>query len=126
VLHDRVLPFYEEHNIEIQHLLTDNVTENRACPVGHPFELSLVVLGHSTDRAPAHRHRLAGDQRLLRAFSSHGARDVLQRGIPPARPLELPHAGRPPYQALLEDVEFNGSWVGKCVMTGLNLMPLSH
>jgi hypothetical protein len=27
VLHDRVLPFYEEHNIEIQHLLTDKVRE---------------------------------------------------------------------------------------------------
>jgi hypothetical protein len=25
VLNDRVLPFYEEHSVEIEHLLTDNV-----------------------------------------------------------------------------------------------------
>jgi hypothetical protein len=25
VLYDRVLPFYEQHQVEIQHLLTDNV-----------------------------------------------------------------------------------------------------
>jgi hypothetical protein len=27
VLNDRVLPFYEEHGVEIEHLLTDNGRE---------------------------------------------------------------------------------------------------
>jgi hypothetical protein len=53
--HDRVLPFYEEHNVEIQYLLTHNVREPRARPVGRPFELSLLVLGHSANRAPANQ-----------------------------------------------------------------------
>jgi hypothetical protein len=81
VLHDRVLPFYEEHNIEIQHLLTDKVREYGAWRAGHPFELSLVVPSHSANRASPHRHRLAEDQRPLRAFSLRGERELSQRGI---------------------------------------------
>jgi hypothetical protein len=36
VLNDQVLPFYEEHNVEIEHLLTDNGREYCGRPVGHP------------------------------------------------------------------------------------------
>lgn len=43
VLNDRVPPFYEEHNVEIEHLLTDNGREYCGRPVGHPFELYLAI-----------------------------------------------------------------------------------
>lgn len=43
VLHDRVLPFYEEHGVEIDHLLTDNGREYCGLPLHHPFELFLAV-----------------------------------------------------------------------------------
>jgi transposase InsO family protein len=43
VLNDRVLPFYEEHGVEIEHLLTDNGREYCGRPVGHPFELYLAI-----------------------------------------------------------------------------------
>ena len=41
-----------------------------------------VVPGHPTNRASAHRHRFAGNQRFLRTFSSHGEGRVLRRGLP--------------------------------------------
>jgi len=43
VLHDRVLPFYEEHPVEVQHLLTDNGREFCGRAVHHPFELFLAI-----------------------------------------------------------------------------------
>jgi hypothetical protein len=43
VLHDRVLPFYEEHQVEVQHLLTDNGREYCGRAVHHPFELFLAI-----------------------------------------------------------------------------------
>jgi transposase InsO family protein len=43
VLNDRVLPFYDEHGVEIEHLLTDNGREYCGRPVGHPFELYLAI-----------------------------------------------------------------------------------
>jgi transposase InsO family protein len=48
VLNDRVLPFYEEHGVEVQHVLTDNGREFCGRPLGHPFELFLAInqIGH--------------------------------------------------------------------------------
>jgi len=43
MINDRVLPFYEEHSVEIEHLLTDNGREYCGRPVGHPFELYLAI-----------------------------------------------------------------------------------
>jgi transposase InsO family protein len=43
VLDDRVLPFYEEHGVEVEHLLTDNGREYCGRPVGHPFEVYLAI-----------------------------------------------------------------------------------
>jgi transposase len=43
VLNDRVAPFYEEHGVEIQHLLTDNGREFCGRPLHHPFELFLTI-----------------------------------------------------------------------------------
>jgi transposase InsO family protein len=43
VLHDRVLPFYEEHDVLIDHALTDNGREYCGRPLSHPFELFLAI-----------------------------------------------------------------------------------
>lgn len=43
VLNERVLPFYDEHDVEVEHLLTDNAREYCGRPVGHPFELCLAI-----------------------------------------------------------------------------------
>jgi len=43
VLHDRVLPFYEEHQVEVQHLLTDHGREFCGRALHHPFELFLAI-----------------------------------------------------------------------------------
>ncbi len=43
VLHDRVLPFYEEHQVDIEHLLTDNGREYCELPLQHPYEPFLAI-----------------------------------------------------------------------------------
>ena len=43
VLHDRVLPFYEDHGVDIEHLLTDNGREFCGRELHHPFELFLAI-----------------------------------------------------------------------------------
>ena len=43
VLNDRGLPFYEEHPVEVGHVLTDNGREYCGRPLGHPFELFLTI-----------------------------------------------------------------------------------
>jgi len=48
VLDDRVLPFYEEHAAEVEHLLTDNGREYCGRELKHHFELFLAIsqIGH--------------------------------------------------------------------------------
>lgn len=43
VLDDRVLPFYEEHSAEVEHLLTDNGREFCGRELKHHFELFLAI-----------------------------------------------------------------------------------
>jgi len=43
VLHDRVLPFYEEHSAEVEHVLTDNGREFCGRELKHHFELFLAI-----------------------------------------------------------------------------------
>lgn len=43
VLHDRVVPFYDEHDVAVDHLLTDNGREYCGLPLQHPFELFLAI-----------------------------------------------------------------------------------
>jgi len=43
LLHDRVLPFYEEHDVDIEHLVTDNGREYCGKPLQHPYELYLSI-----------------------------------------------------------------------------------
>jgi transposase InsO family protein len=42
-LDERVLPFYEEHDVEIAHILTDNGREYCGRQLHHPFELFLAI-----------------------------------------------------------------------------------
>ncbi len=43
VLDDRVLPFYEEHSAEVEHILTDNGREYCGRELKHHFELFLTI-----------------------------------------------------------------------------------
>lgn len=43
VLNDRALPFYDERDVRVEHLLTDNGREFCGRPLQHPFELFLTV-----------------------------------------------------------------------------------
>lgn len=42
-LHNRVLPFYDEHGVTVEHLLTDNGREYCGKELQHPFELYLTI-----------------------------------------------------------------------------------
>ena len=42
-LHHQVLPFYEEHGVAVEHLLTDNGREFCGRELHHPFELYLAI-----------------------------------------------------------------------------------
>ena len=41
VLYDKVLPFYEEQGLAVEHILTDNGTEYCGRPMVHPYEIFL-------------------------------------------------------------------------------------
>jgi transposase InsO family protein len=41
VLYDRVLPFYEAHGLEVEHILTDNGREYCGRPMIHPYQIFL-------------------------------------------------------------------------------------
>jgi len=43
ILNDRVLPFYEDHGVTIEHLLTDNGREFCGRELQHPFEINLAL-----------------------------------------------------------------------------------
>jgi len=43
ILNDRVLPFYEEKGIEVEHILTDNGREFCGKALRHPYELYLAI-----------------------------------------------------------------------------------
>jgi transposase InsO family protein len=53
VLNDKVLPFYEEHGIKLQRILTDRGTEYCGNPEHHEYELYLAIenIDHSRTKA---------------------------------------------------------------------------
>jgi hypothetical protein len=55
VLHDRVLPFYDEHGVDIEHLLTDNGREYCGRPLQHAYQLFLAISRSSTDAPTSDR-----------------------------------------------------------------------
>jgi len=52
ILDDRVLPFYEEHQVQIDHILTDNGREYCGLPLRHPYELFVAInqIAHRTTK----------------------------------------------------------------------------
>jgi transposase InsO family protein len=78
ILHERVLPFYDERGVAIEHLLTDNGREFCGRPLHHPYELFLAVsqIEHRNTRVHApytngfceRFHRTASDEFFKVAF----------------------------------------------------------
>jgi len=70
LLNDRVIPFFDEHGIPLNQVLTDRGTEYCGAPERHEYELYLAV--ENIDHNP-HQGEESADQRHRRAFSPHGA-----------------------------------------------------
>ena len=53
MLNDRVLPFFDEHDIRVSRVLTDRGTEYCGTPQSHPFELYLALenIDHTRTKA---------------------------------------------------------------------------
>ena len=93
LLNDRVLPFFDEHEIAVSRVLTDRGTEYCGKPEHHEYEL---YLGHREHRPHAHQGEEPADQRHLRALPQDAARRVLPGGVPQeALPQDRRAAGRP-------------------------------
>ena len=92
LLNDRVVPFYDEHDIRLCRVLTDRGTEYCGNPERHEYELYLAV--EDIDHRPAPNE--PADQRHLRALPPDRARRVLPGRVPQE---DLSHdrraAGRP-------------------------------
>jgi len=78
VLHDRVLPVYEDHSVDVERLLTDNGREFCGLPVQHPYELYLTI------NQLEHRRIQPGspESNRLRALPSDGPGGILRGGLP--------------------------------------------
>jgi hypothetical protein len=125
VLHDRVLPFYEDHGVTIEHLLTDNGRETCGKPLSHPYELYLAIqqIEHRRTRigSPATNgfcerfHRTVKEEFYSVAFrrTFYESVDQLQRDLDTYLEFynrERAHQGyrtkgRTPYQAFLDGIE---------------------
>jgi len=125
VLHDRVLPFYEEHQVEVQRVLTDSGREFCGRALHHPFELFLAisqiehrrteVASPETNRFCERFHRTVKEEFFQLAFrrTVYESLDQLQRDLD--RYLEFYNRqrahqgyrtqGRTPYQAFLDGVD---------------------
>jgi len=66
LLNDRVLPFYEEHDIPLLRVLADRGTEYCGNPERHDYELYLAV---ENIRSHPNKDQEPADQRHLRALS---------------------------------------------------------
>lgn len=60
VLYDRVLPFYEEHGLKVEHILTDNGREYCGRAMIHPYEIFLELCGIEHRRTKVARPRTNG------------------------------------------------------------------
>ena len=124
-IHNRVLPFYDEHAIAVEHLLTDNGREFCRQELQHPFELYLAIsqVRHrrSEIRSPETNgfcerfHRTLKEEFFAVAFRKtfYESVDKLQADLD--RYVEFYNRerahqgyrtqGRTPYQAFLEGVD---------------------
>ena len=60
MLNDRVLPFFDEHDIRVSRVLTDRGTEYCGTPQSHPFELYLALENIDHTRTKAKRPQTNG------------------------------------------------------------------
>jgi len=124
VLHDRVLPAYEEHSVDVDRVLTDNGREFCGLPVQHPYELYLAINqiehrriepGSPESNGFCERfHRTVQEEFFAVAFRKTTYESVAQLQADLDRYLEFynrerPHQGyrtqgRTPYQAFLDGV----------------------
>jgi transposase len=125
VLHDRVLPFYDDHGVTIEHLLTDNGRETCGKPLSHPYELYLAIqqIEHRRTRIGSPEtngfcerfHRTVKEEFYSVAFrrTFYESVDQLQRDLDTYLDFynrERAHQGyrtkgRTPYQAFLDGIE---------------------
>lgn len=129
VLHDRVLPFYEERGVPVENVLTDNGTEFRGRELQHPYELYLAINDiahrHTEIRSPETNgfcerlHRTIQEEFFASAFrrTLYESVDQLQHHLDAYLTFynrERSHQGyrsqgRTPYQAFLDGVPKNTS-----------------
>jgi len=122
VLNDRVLPFYEEHSAEVEHILTDNGREYCGRELKHHFELFLTIsqIAHRRTevRSPQTNgfcerfHRTIQEEFFSSAFRNTLYESIAQLQQDLDRYLEFYNRerahrgyrtqGRTPYQAFLE------------------------
>jgi Integrase core domain/Homeodomain-like domain len=122
VLNDKVLPFYEEQGVDVEHLLTDNGREYCGRPLHHPFELFLAIsciehrrtqVGSPQTNGFCERfHRTAKEEFFSVAFRKtlYASIDQLQEDLDRYLDFynrERPHRGyrtqgRTPFQAFLD------------------------
>ena len=62
MLNDRVLPFFDEHDVKLLRVLTDRTSEYCGNPGRHEYELYLAVEEH---RSFAHQNQEPANQRHL-------------------------------------------------------------
>jgi transposase InsO family protein len=86
VLNDRVLPFFEEHEIRVSRVLTDRGTEYCGTPQSHPYELYLAVENIDHTRTKAKSPQTNGicerfNKTILQEFYQVALRRKLYRSI---------------------------------------------
>ena len=92
LMNDRVVPFFDEHEIVVSRVLTDRGTEYLR-QAGEPRVRALP--GRREHRSHAHQGEEPADQRHLRALPQDAARRVLPGGVPQeALPQDRRAAGR--------------------------------
>jgi transposase InsO family protein len=85
-LNDRVLPFFEEHEIRVSRVLTDRGTEYCGQPQSHPYELYLAVENIDHTRTKAKSPQTNGicerfNKTILQEFYQVALRRTLYRSI---------------------------------------------
>src|ERR1700748_894366 len=85
-LNDRVLPFFEEHEIRVSRVLTDRGTEYCGQPQSHPYELYLAVENIDHTRTKARSPQTNGicerfNKTILQEFYQVALRRKLYRSI---------------------------------------------
>jgi transposase InsO family protein len=80
MLFDKVIPFYREEKIEIEHILTDNGSEYCGRPMEHPFQIMLTVHGIKHRRTKVATPRTNGFvERFNRTLLDEFFRGILLR-----------------------------------------------